>query len=98
HAAFALSLHDALPISTFGDDEVLVHVAAAGVNRPDIFQRKGRYPAPKGVPADIPGLEIAGEIVEIGRNVTSWKAGDKVCAIVARSEEHTSELQSRENL
>ncbi|MFO7258275.1 MAG: NAD(P)H-quinone oxidoreductase [Bacteroidota bacterium] len=71
------------PTPTFGDDEVLVHVAAAGVNRPDIFQRKGRYPAPKGVPADIPGLEIAGEIVEIGRNVTSWKAGDKVCAIVA---------------
>src|SRR5690606_4165057 len=58
-------------------------VAAAGVNRPDIFQRKGRYPAPKGVPADIPGLEVAGELVEVGRNVSSWKTGDKVCALLA---------------
>jgi NADPH2:quinone reductase len=71
------------PTPTCGDDEVLVRVAAAGVNRPDIFQRKGRYPAPKGVPADIPGLEVAGEIVEVGRNVNSWKTGDKVCALLA---------------
>lgn len=70
------------PMPSCGDDDVLVRVAAAGVNRPDIAQRKGRYPAPKGAPADIPGLEIAGEIVEVGSRVGSWKVGDKVCALV----------------
>jgi NADPH2:quinone reductase len=71
------------PTPKCGDDDVLVKVTAAGLNRPDLFQRKGRYPAPKGVPADIPGLEIAGEIVEVGGGVSSWKVGDKVCAILA---------------
>ncbi|MDV3310661.1 MAG: NAD(P)H-quinone oxidoreductase [Cyclobacteriaceae bacterium] len=70
------------PMPSCGGDDVLVRVAAAGVNRPDIAQRKGRYPAPKGAPADIPGLEIAGEIVEVGSRVGSWKVGDKVCALV----------------
>lgn len=71
------------PMPAYGDEDVLVSVAAAGVNRPDIAQRKGRYPAPKDAPADIPGLEIAGEIVEVGRQVRSWKVGDPVCALVA---------------
>jgi NADPH2:quinone reductase len=70
------------PIPTYGPDEVLVKVAAAGVNRPDVAQRKGHYPAPAGAPQDIPGLEIAGIITEVGTNVTRFKVGDKVCALV----------------
>jgi len=70
------------PTPTFTADEVLVKVAAAGINRPDVFQRKGNYPPPAGAPQDIPGLEIAGTIVEIGVRVTRWKVGDKVCALV----------------
>ena len=62
--------------------EVLIKVAAAGVNRPDVYQRKGNYPPPKGAPQDIPGLEIAGTIAEIGADVTLWNVGDKVCALV----------------
>ncbi len=64
-----------------GDGEILVKVAAAGVNRPDVMQRKGLYPPPKGAP-DIPGLEIAGDVVAIGNGVTRWKLGDKVMALV----------------
>lgn len=63
--------------------EVLVKVIAAGVNRPDVAQRAGRYPAPPGAPADIPGLELAGIIVETGAEVTTLKIGDEVCALVA---------------
>lgn len=70
------------PIPTYGDTEVLVKVAAAGINRPDIFQRKGNYPPPAGAPADIPGLEIAGTIAAVGSKVTRWQIGDKVCALV----------------
>lgn len=62
--------------------EVLVRVHAAGVNRPDIVQRLGNYPPPPGV-TDIMGLEIAGEVVEAGQGVTTWKPGDRVCALVA---------------
>jgi NADPH2:quinone reductase len=62
--------------------EVLVKVAAAGVNRPDVMQREGKYPPPAGAPQDIPGLEIAGEVVALGEGVQRWKAGDKVCALV----------------
>src|SRR5471032_443837 len=61
--------------------EVLIRVAAAGVNRPDIAQRKGLYPPPPGA-SDIPGLEIAGKIIEIGAGVTSFAVGDDVCALV----------------
>lgn len=64
-------------------DEVLVQVKAAGVNRPDVFQREGNYPAPKGAPADIPGLEIAGIVEAVGEDVTQWHIGDKVCALVS---------------
>jgi NADPH2:quinone reductase len=62
--------------------EVLIEVAAAGVNRPDVVQRQGRYPPPPGA-SDIPGLEVAGIIVELGEGVTGWKTGDAVCALVA---------------
>ncbi len=64
------------------DFEILVKVAAAGVNRPDVLQRTGNYPVPPGA-SDIPGLEIAGEVVACGKGVTLWKPGDKVCALVA---------------
>jgi NADPH:quinone reductase len=65
-----------------GPDDVLVRVAAAGVNRPDVMQRRGRYPPPPGA-SDIPGLEIAGTIEEIGNRVDRWRVGDAVCALVS---------------
>ena len=63
-------------------NEVLIRVKAAGVNRPDILQRQGKYPAPPGAPKDIPGLEVAGIIEAIGDKVKTWKIGDHVCALV----------------
>ena len=60
---------------------MLVNVAAAGVNRPDVLQRQGLYPPPKGAP-EIPGLEIAGEVVALGAGVKRWKLGDKIMALV----------------
>jgi putative PIG3 family NAD(P)H quinone oxidoreductase len=69
------------PVPKPGAREILVKIAAAGVNRPDIMQRQGNYPAPAGAP-DIPGLEIAGEIVALGPDVKRWKIGDKVMALV----------------
>ncbi len=65
-----------------GEGEVLVKVTAAGVNRPDVMQRKGMYPPPPGAP-DTPGLEIAGEVVAVGEGVSSPAAGEQVCALVA---------------
>jgi NADPH2:quinone reductase len=70
------------PMPICSTDEVLVKVEAAGINRPDVSQRKGNYPPPPGASPDIPGLEIAGTVVETGANVTRWKAGDKICALV----------------
>jgi putative PIG3 family NAD(P)H quinone oxidoreductase len=69
----------AMPIPAAG--EVLIAVAAAGVNRPDILQRKGQYPPPPGA-SDIPGLEIAGKVAAIGLGVRHLKVGDEVCALV----------------
>ena len=60
--------------------EVLIAVAAAGVNRPDVLQRMGRYPVPPGA-SDLPGLEVAGTIAALGAGVTQWKKGDRVCAL-----------------
>ena len=62
--------------------EVLIKVAAAGVNRPDVFQRLGRYPPPPGV-TDIPGLEVSGIITEVASGAGSFRVGDAVCALVA---------------
>ena len=70
-----------MPLPSPGDGEILVKVAAAGVNRPDVMQRQGRYPPPKGA-TDIPGLEIAGQVVALGNGVTRWQAGDRVMALV----------------
>lgn len=66
-----------------GEGEVLIRVKAAGVNRPDVAQRKGHYPAPPGAPVDIPGLEVAGIIEACGAGVQRWKKGDAVCALVS---------------
>src|ERR1043165_9612241 len=62
-------------------DRVRVRVRAAGLNRADILQRLGRYPAPAGYPQDIPGLEFAGEVESIGEEVRGWKIGDRVFGI-----------------
>ena len=62
--------------------EVLIKVVGAGINRPDVFQRKGAYPPPPGA-SDIPGLEVSGTIAAVGTGVTSWQEGDAVCALVA---------------
>ncbi|WP_286829808.1 MULTISPECIES: NAD(P)H-quinone oxidoreductase [Kordiimonas] len=64
-----------------GAGELLIRVMAAGVNRPDVVQRLGRYPAPPGA-SDIPGLEVAGEVVALGDGAEGFKVGDKVCALV----------------
>jgi putative PIG3 family NAD(P)H quinone oxidoreductase len=69
------------PVPQPAAGEILVKVAAAGVNRPDIMQRMGLYPPPPGA-TDIPGLEIAGEVVALGSHVTRWKNGDMVMALV----------------
>src|SRR2546429_9190947 len=61
--------------------ELLVKVAAAGVNRPDTMQRAGNYPVPPGA-SDIPGLELAGSIAAIGESVARWRVGDRVTALV----------------
>ena len=68
------------PLPVVADDEVLIRVNAAGVNRPDIAQRSGSYPAPADA-SQVMGLEVAGVIVAIGSAVTRWQVGDAVCAL-----------------
>jgi putative PIG3 family NAD(P)H quinone oxidoreductase len=70
------------PTPVPGPGEVLVAVAAAGVNRPDILQRQGKYAPPPGA-SDIPGLEVAGRVVARGKDVEAWREGDEICALVA---------------
>jgi putative PIG3 family NAD(P)H quinone oxidoreductase len=70
------------PLPAPGDHDVLIRVHGAGVNRPDVLQRLGKYPPPPGAP-DILGLEVAGVVVAVGRSVDSWRLGDDVCALVA---------------
>jgi NADPH:quinone reductase len=70
------------PVPAPGAGEILVEIAAAGVNRPDVMQRQGSYPPPPGA-SDIPGLEIAGEVVALGSGATRFKLGDQVTALVA---------------
>ncbi len=70
------------PLPEPGTGEVLIKVAAAGVNRPDVAQREGNYDPPPGA-SDIPGLEVAGEIVALGKGVDEWRLGDKATALVS---------------
>jgi putative PIG3 family NAD(P)H quinone oxidoreductase len=69
------------PVPTPGPGEVLIEVAAAGINRPDVLQRQGLYPPPKGA-SDLLGLEVAGKVVALGQDATRFKQGDEVCALV----------------
>lgn len=70
------------PVPQPGTGELLIRVEAAGVNRPDVMQRQGGYPPPEGA-SDIPGLEVAGEVVALGDDAGDWRIGDKVTALVA---------------
>lgn len=70
-----------VPEPVAGDREVLIRVAAAGVNGADLSQRRGYYPSPPGA-APWPGLEVSGEIVSVGSSVTEWSEGDRVCALL----------------
>jgi NADPH2:quinone reductase len=70
------------PVPAPGAGEVLIEVAAAGVNRPDVMQRQGKYPPPPGV-TDIPGLEVAGRVTALGPGVADRRVGDQVCALVS---------------
>jgi putative PIG3 family NAD(P)H quinone oxidoreductase len=70
------------PVPQPGPGEVLIQVAAAGINRPDVLQRKGIYPPPPGI-TDIPGLEVAGEVVRLGEGVRESALGARLCALVA---------------
>jgi putative PIG3 family NAD(P)H quinone oxidoreductase len=72
---------DSMPVPEPNPGEVLIRVAAAGVNRPDVMQRKGLYPPPPGA-TDVPGLEISGTVVSVGENVTEPAVGAEVCALV----------------
>ena len=78
-----LEIRDVEKPSSPNKKQVLVNVKAAALNRADILQRKGFYPAPKGYPEKIPGLEFAGEVFEIGREVTKFSVGDRVFGITA---------------
>lgn len=71
-----------LEVRDAGAGEIRVSVAAAGLNRADTLQRRGHYPAPPGVAPDVPGLEFAGEVEQVGAGVTEWKVGDRVMGIV----------------
>lgn len=71
------------PTPEISGDQVLIEVKAAGLNRSDVFQREGNYPAPAGVSVEIPGLEVAGTIVKCGPDVVDFTVGDKVCALLA---------------
>ncbi len=73
---------DRMPIPAPGAGEVLIKVAAAGINRPDVLQRQGGYPPPPGA-TDVPGLEVAGEVAAVGDGVTRWQLGDRVMALVS---------------
>ena len=69
------------PLPAPKPDEILIKVAAAGVNRPDVLQRSGNYPVPPDA-SDLPGLEVAGEVVATGSSASLWRKGDQVCALV----------------
>ena len=81
-----------IDVSNPGPSQVLVDVAAAGLNRADCLQRRGFYPAPPGVPPDVPGLEFAGVVKSVGASVDAWKPGDRVMGIVGGGAMATSVL------
>ncbi len=76
-----LEIHD-VPTPQPGAEEILVHVRSTALNRADLLQRQGRYAAPPGAAANIPGLEFAGEVAELGANAQRWQIGDRVMGII----------------
>lgn len=68
------------PVPQPGEGEILIRVRAAGINRPDVLQRKGAYPPPPGA-SDLPGLEVSGEVAAVGSGTLRWRVGDPVCAL-----------------
>ncbi len=81
-SADVLYIGEAEKPSPAGGDQVLIKVATTSINRPDLVQREGNYPPPKGGDSEILGLEVAGIIEELGSDVTGWKVGDKVMTLV----------------
>ncbi len=71
-----------VPLPKIGDDQVLVRVRASALNRADLLQRQGKYPPPPGCPVEIPGMEFAGEVAEVGAAVRSWKVGQRVFGLL----------------
>ena len=80
--ADALRLDEGVDAPECGEDEVVIDVAAAGVNRADVMQREGKYPPPDGV-SELLGLEVSGTVSRVGEHVGSWSPGDQVCALLA---------------
>lgn len=80
-AADVLQITEIEALTSLADNEILIDVKAAGINRPDVIQRLGMYPPPPGA-SPIPGLEVAGLVKATGKNVSAWSVGDKVCALV----------------
>src|SRR5262245_43670094 len=70
------------PVPRPAPGQILIKVAAAGVNRPDVFQREGRYAPPPGA-SPLPGLEVGGSVADVGEGVAGWSVGDAVCALLA---------------
>jgi len=70
------------PLPVPADDEVLIKVAAAGINRADLMQRRGKYPPPVGA-SDILGMEVSGTVAALGKNAGRWKIGDRICALLS---------------
>jgi putative PIG3 family NAD(P)H quinone oxidoreductase len=71
------------PVPGVGPGQVLIRVMASGVNRPDVAQRKGKYPPPPDASPDVPGLEVAGVVEACGKGTARWRPGDKVCALLS---------------
>jgi len=78
-----------------GDTEIVVAVRAAGINAADLLQRQGFYPAPAGVPADIPGLELAGEVVAVGSRASRFAVGDRVMGVVGGAQAEMAVIDER---
>src|ERR1051325_9874011 len=79
------------------DDQVLVRVRASSLNRADLLQRQGKYPPPPGFPAEIPGIEFAGEVAEVGGSVWQWKPGQRVFGLIGGGA-HAEYLATSEHL
>ena len=87
-----------VPRPTPQSAEILVHVRSTALNRADLLQRLGRYAAPPGVPQNIPGLEFAGEVAELGTNAQRWNKGDRVMGIAGGGAHEIGRASCRERV